>query len=208
MSLNQTERETAGQLSHRLLHRGAQPVVLGIGADGRSRLYRQWGFTDTQVRRYCILLATARKYGLCVTASRAIAFGPPDEAFKHEFDAACKISATYVASTWPDAVPREILTAGRRIYLVSGHEHEWLSCPQGHITGREPVELAITHQTEDLFQSGWAVTWRVSVGAAFNCDTFLVTDKGPELITKTEIWPLSRIRVQGADFFRPYFLQR
>ena len=36
----------------------------------------------------------------------------------------CKVNATYLASTWPDAVPREILLAGRRIYLVSGYEHE------------------------------------------------------------------------------------
>src|SRR5262249_7708788 len=38
---NETEREVAGQLSHRLLHRGVQPVHVGVAADGRSRLYRR-----------------------------------------------------------------------------------------------------------------------------------------------------------------------
>jgi Xaa-Pro aminopeptidase len=208
MAQNQTERETAGQVSHRLLHRGAHPVVIGVAADGRSRPYRQFGFTETPIRRSCVLTATARKYGLCATASRALCFGPPDDAFRLENEAVCKISATYVASTWPDAVPREILTAGRRIYQLCGFEHEWLYCPQGHVTGRETVELALTPQTEELFQNHWAVTWRVSVGAACSCDTFLIAEKGPEAVTPTEIWPLSRIRVQGADFFRPYFLQR
>ena len=28
------------------------------------------------------------------------------------------------------------------------------------------------------------------------------------LLTPTEVWPLSRIRVQGADFFRPHIFQR
>src|SRR5579884_29965 len=34
-----TERETAGQISHRLMHRGAVPLTVGVAADGRSRLY-------------------------------------------------------------------------------------------------------------------------------------------------------------------------
>ena len=59
-----------------------------------------------------------------------------DEEFQKEHNAVCRVSASYLASTWPDAVPREILTAGRRIYLISGFEHEWLQAPQGWLTGR------------------------------------------------------------------------
>lgn len=205
---NQTERELAGQLAHRLLHRGAQPVLLGVAADGRSKIYRHCGFTEVPIRRYAVLFATARKYGLCATATRTMWFGPPEESFRVEQDAACKVHATYVASSWPDAGPREILSLARRVYQVTGFEHEWLLSPQGHITGRMPVELNLLPATEELFQSGWAVTWQASVGAACCCDTFLVTDSGPELVTPTEGWPLKRIRIQGADFLRPYLLER
>jgi Xaa-Pro aminopeptidase len=208
MEQNESEREIAAQLSHRLLHRGVQPQAIGVAADGRSRLYRQFGFTSTPIRRYAVLTITGRKYGLYATATRCVSFGPPDPALRQEHDATCKISATYLASTWPDAVPREILTAGRRVYQLTGFEHEWLLCPQGHVTGRAPVELTLTPQTTDLFQVGWAVTWRASVGAALSCDTYLVTESGPQAITPTEAWPLKRIRVQGADFIRPDILQR
>ncbi len=155
-----------------------------------------------------MLTLTARKFGLCVTASRALSFGPPNEAFTQEQDAACKISATYIASTWPDALPRQILATSRRVYQLTGYEHEWRLCPQGHVTGRSPLELAITPQTEELFRQGWAVTWRASIGAALSCDTFLVTDQGPESITPAESWPQKRIRVQGGEFLRPFILQR
>jgi Xaa-Pro aminopeptidase len=208
MTPGETEREIAGQLSHRLLHRGALPLLLGAAADGRSKFYRQFGFTNTPIRKHCVVLAAARKYGLCAMASRAISFGEPEKSFLEEHNAAAKVCATYIASTWPDAVPREILGTGRRVYLISGYEHEWLQCPQGHVCGRAPVELALTPQTEDLFQPGWAVTWRASVNAATSCDTFLVTDQGPRWVTPTEPWPLKRIRIQGADFFRPDILQR
>jgi Xaa-Pro dipeptidase len=204
----ETEREIAGQISHRLLHRGAQVLHVGVAADGRSRAYRRFSFTAVPVQQYAVVTATARKYGLHVTASRVFTFGEPPEDLRKDHNAVCRVSASYLASTWPDAVPREILMAGRRIYLISGFEHEWLLSPQGHVTGRAPVELVMTPQTEDLFQSGWTVTWDVRAGASASCDTFLVTEEGPKSATPTEVWPLKRIRIQGAEFVRPDMLIR
>jgi Xaa-Pro aminopeptidase len=208
LAQGETEREVAGQISHRLLHRGVHSLHIGVAADGRSRLYRQHGFTPTPIKQYVVLTATARKYGLTATASRSVCFGEAPADLRQDQNAVCRVSASYLASTWTDAVPREILLAGRRIYLISGYEHEWMLSPQGHITGRATVELPFTPQTEELFQPGWAITWRSSAGAACSCDTFLVTDKGPKLLTPTEVWPLKRIRIQGADCIRPDVLQR
>jgi Xaa-Pro aminopeptidase len=208
LSPGETEREIAGQISHRLLHRGVVPLHVGVAADGRSRLYRHFAFTSTPVAHYVVLTATARKYGLTLSASRSVSFGPPEPQFQQEHNAVCRVGASYVASTWPDAVPREILLAARRIYLISGFEHEWMACPQGHVAGRAPVELLLTPQTEELFQSGWAITWNASAGAALSCDTFLITDEGPKVLTPAEAWPLKRIRIQGAEFVQADVLQR
>jgi Xaa-Pro aminopeptidase len=205
---NETEREVAGQLSHRLMHRGTIPLHIGVAADGRSRLYRSYSFTNTPIQHYAVLTTTARKYGLTLTAGRALSFGDPDEDLRREHNAVCRVSASFLASTWPDAVPREILAAARRIYQISGYEHEWLLSPQGHVTGRRAVEISITPQTEELFQPGMAVTWHASAGAAESCDTFLVTDQGPKALTPSEGWPLKRIRIQGAELIRPDILQR
>jgi Xaa-Pro dipeptidase len=154
------------------------------------------------------LTVNARKYNLSATASRSVCFGEPDPAFRREHDAACKVSATYIASSWPDAVPRQILYTGRHIYHLNGFEHEWRLCPQGYVTGRAPVEFILTPQLEDLFQAGWAVTWQANAGAAFSCDTFLVTDAGPLALTPGSSWPMKRMRIQGAEFFRPEILVR
>jgi Xaa-Pro aminopeptidase len=204
----ETEREVAGQVSHRLLHRGAQAVYVGVAADARSQPYRAHGFTPAPIRQYAVVTATARKYGLHATASRSVCFGEAPEPFRQGHNAVCRVGAAYLASTWSDAVPREVLLTGRRIYLLSGFEHEWLLCPQGHVTGRAPVELALTPQTAELLQPGWAVTWHASAGPASGQDTFLVTEQGPKTITPTEVWPLKRIRIQGAEFVRPDILQR
>jgi Xaa-Pro aminopeptidase len=204
----ESEREVAGQLSHRLIHRGVQIVHIGVAADGRSRTYRRHSFTPALIEKFAVLTATGKKYGLCVTASRTVCFGELPEDLKNEHNAVCRVSASYLASTWPDAVPREILVAGRRIYLLSGFEHEWLQAPQGHLTGRIPVEQMFTPQTADLLEPGWALTWSASAGAALSCDTFLVTEQGPRPVTPPEAWPVKRVKIQGAECVRPDVLMR
>jgi hypothetical protein len=208
LAVGDTEREVAGQVSHRLIHRGANPVSVQVAADGRGRLYRHCGFTSAAVKTHCVLKATARKYGLCATASRSVCFGQPDAALRKDHETACKVTATYVASSWPDSVPRQILAGGRRIYQMSGAEHEWRQCPQGYLTGHLPVEAALAPQTDELFHSGWAATWQSSCGGALSCDTFLITEDGPRTVTAAESWPLKRIRIQGAEFVRPDLLIR
>jgi hypothetical protein len=155
-----------------------------------------------------VLKVTARKYGLCATASRSVCFGAPDTLFRKEHDASCKVCATYVASSWPDAVPRQILTGGQRLYQLVGAESEWCLAPQGHVTGRSPVELTLTPKTEELLHANWSVTWQASIGSALSCDTFLIGDDGARAITAPESWPLKRIRTQGAEFVRPDLLVR
>jgi Xaa-Pro aminopeptidase len=205
---NDTEREVAGQLAHRLMHRGVVPVHIGVAADGRSRTYRRFGFTSASIEHCAVLTATARKYGLHATASRTVCFGELPEEMKKEQSAVVRVTASYLASTWPEAVPREVLLAGRRIYQLSGFEHEWLLAPQGHLTGRAAVEALFTPQTTELVQPGWAICWSASAGSSLSCDTYLVTERGPKPVTPPEVWPMKRIRIQGAECIRPDVLIR
>lgn len=203
-----SEREAAGQVGHRLLQRGAQPLAIGVAADDRSRLYRRYNATETPIRRHAVVTATALRDGLCATASRSVCFGSPDAVMRQEYDAACKVTATFAFSATANAVPREILQTCRRVYQMSGFEHEWLCSPQGCVTGRKPVELPFLPSTEDLLQPHWAITVQSTIGMAASCDTFLVTDHGVEPITAPESWPLKHIRIQGKEIYRPYLLVR
>ncbi len=208
IAVNSTEREAAGQISHRLAKRGIQPLHIGVAADGRFRLHRNPHYTSTTIAHYAVMTATARKYGLVATACRAVSFGPPDEELRQEQNAVCRVSASYLASTWPEALPRQILAAGQRIYQVAGYEHEWRLAPQGWVTARAFAESPLSPLSEEVFQSNWAVTWQVTAGTACSCDTFLITDQGPVPVTPVEAWPVKKIRIQGAEFIRPDILQR
>jgi hypothetical protein len=130
------------------------------------------------------------------------------EDLRNEQNAVVRVSAAYLASTWADALPREILLGGRRIYLLSGYEHEWQHAPQGWLSGRRPIEKLFTPTMPDLLEEGMVVTWNASAGAAVSCDTFLVTANGPKAITPPEAWPMKRIKIQGAECTRPDVLIR
>jgi Xaa-Pro dipeptidase len=199
----ETERELAGQISHRLLHRGATPINISVAADGRSQVYRQAGFTSLPVERNCSVVAMARKYGLCAAASRTVSFGKPEPELQKEHDVATRVAATYMASTWPDAIASEVLNLGRRIYQVSGMEDEWRLAPQGFVTGRSPIEQSFRPGRQDLIQAGWSVVWTPSAGAAMCWDTFVVTETGAQLMSAAESWPMRRIRIQGSEILRP-----
>src|SRR5262245_16836663 len=108
-----TEREIAAHVHHRLVHRGVQPVSVGVSVDGRGRYFRQPGYTSAGLHQSAVIIATGRKYGLHATVSRTICFDPPEAVLRKEHDCACKVTATYVASTWPDAVTRDVLATGR-----------------------------------------------------------------------------------------------
>src|SRR5208337_3583040 len=154
VTARESEQEIAGHLSHRLTHRGAEVVSLAVAADGRGARYRRPNYTAAPVTRQCVLTATARQGGLYATDSRSLYFGTAEAAFQREHDAACKVTASYIASSWQDTVPSEALAAGRRVYYVNRYEHEWRFCPPGFFTGRAAVEQLLTPQTTDLFQAG------------------------------------------------------
>lgn len=208
MALKETEQEIAGHLSHRVLKHGAELVSVEVAADDRLRQYPRGGYTPFPVTKHCVITGTARLQGLCATASRAVAFGNADAEFRRGHDAATKVTASYIAASWPDAVPNALLQGGRRVYQINQYEHDWRASPAGWITGRGAVEHLLTLQSTENLKNGWAMTWRASCGAACSCDTFVITPKGPVIITGPGNWPRKRIRISGANFDRPDILQR
>jgi Xaa-Pro aminopeptidase len=205
----ETERELAAQVAHRLYRRGALPVAVSVTADGRARTYRRHGFTSAPIQTSATINVTARKYGLHATAARTFTFGMADETLKKEHLTACRVAANYASATWPNAVPKELLASGRRIYRSQGFEHEWDLAPQGYVTGRTPVEQPFEPELAAVLGANWAVTWTPSAGAAVCCDTYLVREEeGPLLITPTESWPLVGVRISGLQLECPNILER
>jgi Xaa-Pro aminopeptidase len=195
LAAGQSELEAAGQLSHRLWHRGARPVALTAAADGRARRHPRPGVTDATIQRSCLLAATASRFGLHATAARTICFGPPDPVFRQEFDAACRIAAALIAAGTAGTTAATVIEAGQRAAHLVGQDEEWRIGPPGYLTGWQPIERLITPSVPLTFEAGWAIVWQVGVGSALVGDTYLTAP--PECVTPAERWPVKRIHLQG-----------
>ena len=96
----------------------------------------------------------------------------------------------------------------RRIYEKFGAGEEWRCADQGDVVGYGVSESAVSSRCRHRFQTGEAVFWHPSVGAAAAGDTVLIRDTGCESLTRAEDWPLVGVRVKGTTIDLPSMLCR
>lgn len=204
----QTEEEIAGQLAHRLLHRGLEPTALLVSADGRMRKYRRHPPGSARADWACVVEATARRNGLHATCSRVVSFGEPDDRFRGDIEAACRWTAVLIAASSVGLRIADAIAHGVNYLEMAGYDHEWRLAPLGAVTGHAAKERDLIPGDAAPFEDGWAVVWHGNVGAVASADTTLVTPSGPQLMTPAEMWPLKRIRVGGLTIDRPDVLIR
>jgi Xaa-Pro aminopeptidase len=202
-----SESEVAGQIGHRLLQRGIQPVAIDVAADGRADRHPRFGVTAARIQSSCLLEVTAMRHGLHATAARTMSLGPPS--FRGEFDAACRIAATLAATGRPGVSTTAVFEEAERVAHLVKSDDSWRLSPPGHVTGWLPVERPLSPDTRQEMLPGWAVTWRTAIGPAVIADTYLVANP-PASMTPCEpgLWPLMRVTVQGTTIEVPDILQR
>jgi Xaa-Pro dipeptidase len=208
MGRGQTEEEVAGQVAHRLYHRGAEADTISVTADGRGATYRRAGFTDAAANSTCVIQATGTRDGLYVTASRTVCFGRPDEAFRKEHDTACRLSGVYRSLSTPGGSVGSAGEAGRWLTADTPFEYEWRHTPPGYGAGWFAAEELRRAGHEEKFVANQAVVWQARVGSAAVVDTVLVGEAGPVPVTPPEGWPFKRVRMQDRTSDVPDLLVR
>lgn len=205
-----TEAEIAGQLHHRLVHRGMTPVQVLVSADGRLRRYRRHGpMATVRVERTCLIQATVRRHGLHATASRMISLGDPPDVIRAEMECACRWTAVLMAASTPGIKWPDVWDKGLKFLQTTNFEHEWRSMPIGWFTGYRPVEnFLVPADTTRAMEEAVPVIWLGNIGGVTCADTVLSTPAGPQIVTSIEMWPIKRIKVAGVTVDRPDILIR
>jgi Xaa-Pro dipeptidase len=197
LTRNSTEEEVAGQLGHRLLHRGVEPVSISVTADGRGAKFRRAGFGPALVKETCVIQATAQRGGLYATASRTVSFGPPPDEFRTAHDLALKLAAVYRALARPDETIASVRKAGQPILGGTEFEFDGRFAQSGYGSGRFPAEELRRAGQDERFAAGQALVWQPRVGPAAVVDTAVVTADGGECVTPPTDWPFKRVLIRG-----------
>lgn len=208
LTRGESEEEVAGQIAHRLLHRGAEVVGISVAADGRGRKFRRSGFTAIPVQANCVLQATALKDGQYVTASRTVSLEPLELDMRKEYEAACRASGIYRAWSHPGGTVAEAAEDGRRILESGPFEHEWRESQSGYGTGWFPAEELRRGGQDDPFAIGQPLVWQSRIGSAAIIDTVLVGENGPIPVTVPEHWPFKRVKLGQQTYDVPDILVR
>lgn len=204
----ETETEIAGQLGHRLIHHGIEPVALSVTADDRGAKFRRAGFTPAPVTRTCVIQATGQRDGLFATASRSVSFNAPPDDFRSAHEYAVKLAAIYRSYTKPSMTIGTLNEVTVIALAATPFEFDNRLSPPGYGAGRFAAEELRRAGADEPLVEGQAVVWQPHVGATACVDTLLVAAAGPEAITPPTEWPFKRITVRGITSDIPDLLVR
>jgi Xaa-Pro aminopeptidase len=204
----ETEAEIAAQLSNRLIRHEVQPLALRAVADGRGMAYRHWRFGDNPLRNWCFISATVTRWGLCCAVTRSVVFGSPQQDMLVAFQQAGMLAATGMFFSQPGWPLSTVWQKVRRIYEKQGIGEEWQSADQADVVGYRASEVPLLPTSSFTLLPRMAMHWHPSVGPAHVGDTMLVSEEGPEMVTRPTDWPLITVTVKGRAMQLPDVLVR
>lgn len=185
-----TEHEATASLGAACLVRGLSTPVLLAGGEGRQEVHRHPIPTDAPLGRHALLAVTAEREGLHASITRLFSFGEPPQELAERAHAAAEVDAAMLAASRPGTPVNEILRVAAEAYDRLGFPDEWRRHHQGGITGYAGREVFATPEETTPLASAGAVAWNPSVtGGGKSEDTALVTEGGPDVITRTPELP-------------------
>ncbi len=180
-----SEHEAAANLSAACRRRGLFGPVLLAAADDRIARYRhpipQGGFAERRV----MLVVSAERGGLYANVTRIIDFEEPERELKRR-QAACEtiLGRLREEATRPGRTLADTFQDCQDFYEEAGFRDGWMLHHQGGMTGYASREIIATPQTHQQIQVGQAFAWNPSITGAKAEETFVLTESGPEVITR------------------------
>jgi Xaa-Pro dipeptidase len=202
----ETEAQVAGRLSDALWAHRIDCAGIFVGADNRISRFRHPIVTETPIERRAMITVNARKWGLVVSFTRFIQFGPLDPDLRRRYQAAVEIDCAMIAATRPGRPVVEVLRLGLAAYVDRGFPEEPKLHHQGGAIGYLPREYKVTPDSTETVGEDQAFAWNPSITGVKSEDTVLATLEGPEVLTPPVDYPSLTVVADGIEFSRPDIL--
>jgi Xaa-Pro aminopeptidase len=180
-----SEYEAAANLAAACRRRGLFSSVLLAAADDRIARYRHPIPYGAQIERRAMLVVSAERGGLYANITRIVQLDKPDAELEQRQDA-CELILGRMRqeATRPGRKLADAFADCRRFYAEAGFPDEWMLHHQGGMTGYASREIIATPQTHQEIRVGQAFAWNPSVTGAKAEETFVLSEGGPEVITR------------------------
>jgi len=203
-----TEHEVAATLAGQHFSRGLAPIVVLVAADDRLMKYRHPIPTDNVVEKTVMLVVCARRYGLIVSATRIVNFGPIPAELRKKHDAVTRVDAAFIAATQTGARIGDVFKAGLDAYAAQGFGDEWKLHHQGGPAGYLPREYRAVLSSDDKVLANQPFAWNPSIAGTKSEDTIIATADGPEIISASPGFPTVQAYANGLTLKRADILVR
>ncbi len=185
-----TERTMTARVSAPLIERGIEPTVLLMAVDERILNYKHAVAQNRTLSRYGMLNLCTRRWGLCISITRFVHFGPLPQSLADAFGVAAEVNARLLAATREGAVSRDLFATAAAAYAEHGHPGEEQQHHQGGATGYGEREWIATPQGTECVLDRQAFAWNPSVAGGKVEDTVLLRGGRLEWLTGTPGLPV------------------
>ncbi|HEU4753109.1 MAG TPA: M24 family metallopeptidase, partial [Armatimonadota bacterium] len=203
-----SEHQLAGMLGGGLMDFGITPAVTLVAVDERVYTRRHPLPTGKRLERYAMLVVGGRRHGLHLSATRLVHFGPVPEELRRRVEACARVDARLIHATRPGTPLAGLFRIARESYTAGGFPDEWEQHHQGGPTGYAGRDLRVTEQSPGEVQLHQAFAWNPSLTGAKSEDTILVTEAGPEVLSRTPDLPELEVEIEGSRYLRPGITER
>jgi Xaa-Pro dipeptidase len=184
VSRGMTEHEAAGNLVAACRRRGLITPVVLVAADERIAGYRHPIPQDAPVERRVMLVVCAERGGLYVSLTRIVHLEEPDEDFRRR-QGACEeiLCRMREEATRSGRALADVFEDCKGFYAEAGFPDEWRLHHQGGMAGYAAREIIASPKTQQEVRVRQAFAWNPSITGAKAEETFVLTEKGPEVIS-------------------------
>jgi Xaa-Pro dipeptidase len=192
-----TEDEMAARVAADLLAQHITPTVLLMAADERIFRFKHAVPRAGVLKNYGMLNLCARRWGLAISITRFVHFGPMPATLAANFEKAAAINAALQHATRAGATSAALYAVAARAYADAGVPDEINQHHQGGPCGyleRDWVATPAGSQTVDPVQ---AFAWNPSLQGAKAEDTVVLSDAAIENLTATPDLPVLETVLDG-----------
>jgi antitoxin VapB len=180
-----------------LLKRGIQPSVYLFAVDERIYKYKHAVARGKRLKQFGMLNLCSRKWGLAVSITRFIHFGPLPSELDARFLSAAQVNAALLDGSRVGASSAELFEVAHAAYGAEGFPGEEKFHHQGGSTGYGEREWVATPNGTEIVVNNQAFAWNPSIRGGKTEDTVIMRDGKIEWLTATAELPVIHATANG-----------
>jgi Xaa-Pro dipeptidase len=195
-----TETSIQALIAGALLAENILSSVLLTATDDRIRTYRHAVPRKGVLHRFGMLNLCARRWGMSVSITRFVHFGPMPGELQDKFAAIARVNASLLHATRAGVTSEELFLVAQQAYALEGYAGEEQMHHQGGATGYREREWVARPGGAEQVLPQQAFAWNPSLQGAKTEDTVVLQNGKLETITNTPELPVMEVSLNGCTY--------